>query len=95
MNRRRARLRTQVLVPGLWFTTTASVAGAQDFTDVTVSALLQLPKSDFLSEKMDLEQRVGEVFARRDHRARHRINRELERVRVMLEDLYKQWTVEA
>ncbi len=44
---------------------------------------------------MDLEERVGEAIARRDHRAGHRINRELERVRVMLEDLYKQWTVKA
>jgi ATPase subunit of ABC transporter with duplicated ATPase domains len=46
-------------------------------------------------QKLDLEQRVVEAFERRDNREGRRSNRQLERVRLMLEDLYRQWTAKA
>ena len=46
-------------------------------------------------QKLDLEERLAEAFERRDNRDGRRFNRRLERVRVMLENLYEQWAAKA
>ena len=47
------------------------------------------------SEKLDLEQQVGQAFENRKDRDGRRLNRQLERVSGMLEDLYEQWVSNA
>jgi ATP-binding cassette subfamily F protein 3 len=47
------------------------------------------------SEKLDLEQRVGQAFENRKDRDGRRLNRQLERVSGTLEDLYEQWVAKA
>ncbi len=46
-------------------------------------------------QKLDLEERVSEAFENRDVRQGRRLNSQLERVRVTLENLYEQWTARA
>ena len=46
-------------------------------------------------EKLDLEERIGLAFENRDNREGRRFNRELARVRTLLEDLYEQWAARA
>ncbi len=45
-------------------------------------------------QKLSLEQGVADAFNRRDHRAGRRANRQLERTRALLDDLYKKWLAE-
>jgi len=46
-------------------------------------------------EKLDLEQRIGEAFEGRENREGRRLNRQLERTRTLLVDLYDQCAVKA
>ncbi|MDP6822369.1 MAG: ABC-F family ATP-binding cassette domain-containing protein [Dehalococcoidia bacterium] len=47
------------------------------------------------ADKLELEQRVGRAFEDRKDRDGRRLNRQLERVSAMLEDLYEQWVAKA
>jgi len=58
-------------------------------------ASLELRIKEAESEKLDLEQRVGQAFENRKDRDGRRLNRQLERVSGMLEDLYEQWVTDA
>ena len=42
-------------------------------------------------EKLDLERRIGEAFAKRDHLSGRALSSKLERVVARLEKLYEQW----
>ena len=46
-------------------------------------------------QRLSLEQQVTEAFSGRDHRQGRRANRQLDRVRSLLEDLYQQWVTES
>ncbi|MBT6681645.1 MAG: hypothetical protein HOB07_06315, partial [Chloroflexi bacterium] len=43
------------------------------------------------AEKRELEHRVGQAFENRKDRDGRRLNKQLERVSSVLEDLYQQW----
>ncbi len=45
-------------------------------------------------QRLVAEQQAGEAFARRDLRQGRRANRELERLKALLEDLYDRWVKE-
>ena len=47
------------------------------------------------ADKLELEQRVGRAFEDRKDSDGRRLNRQLERVSAMLEDLYEQWVAKA
>ena len=46
-------------------------------------------------QKLELEGQIGQAFEEGDNRAGRRLNRQLERVRTLLIDLYEQWAVKA
>jgi ATP-binding cassette subfamily F protein 3 len=44
-------------------------------------------------QKLELEGQIGQAFEGRDNREGRRLNRQLERIRALLADLYEQWAV--
>jgi len=46
-------------------------------------------------EKVQLEQRIADAFARRDHREARRAGRQLEQLKAQLDNLYEKWFTES
>ncbi|MCH7984121.1 MAG: ABC-F family ATP-binding cassette domain-containing protein [Chloroflexi bacterium] len=70
----------------------ARVERAEQRADV---ASLERRIEEAEEQKLELEQQIGQAFESRDNREGRRLNRQLERVRTLLKDLYEQWAVKA
>ena len=46
-------------------------------------------------QRLELERRVADAFARRDHREGRRAAKQLEQLKTQLDDLYEKWVAES
>lgn len=64
-------------------------------TDGKSLAALEQRITEAEQQKLELERRVADAFAGRDHREGRRTTRQLERVKTELDDLYERWMEES
>ena len=59
------------------------------------SAAIEQRIAEAEQQKLELERRVADAFARRDHREGRRTARQLEQLKTQLDDLYEKWVEES